>query len=65
MTLHDLENAVAGLSPKDLEQFRAWFSEFDSDAWDRQIEDDAATGKLDSLAEKAIKAHRQGKTDEL
>ena len=65
MTLNDLENAVTGLSPEELARFRAWFIEFDTDAWDRRLVEDVNSGKLDSLAEEAIKAHRAGKTTEL
>ena len=57
MTIDDLENAVAGLSGDDLAQFRAWFVDFDSAAWDRQVEQDAAAGKLDSLADEAHREH--------
>jgi hypothetical protein len=65
MTLHDIENAVAGLPPDDLAKFRAWFVEFDADAWDRQIEEDARAGRLDSLAEEALEDLRHGRTTEL
>jgi hypothetical protein len=65
MTLHDIENAIAGLRPDDLAKFRAWFVEFDADAWDRQIEDDARAGRLDALAEEALRDHREGRTTEL
>ena len=39
-------------------------SEMDAsdDAWDREIERDAAAGKLDQLAEDALREHRAGKT---
>ena len=65
MTLNDLENAVTGLSSDELAHFRAWFIEFDADAWDRQLEEDAKNGRLDALADEAIRAHRAGKTTEL
>ena len=65
MTLNDLENAVTGLSSDELARFRAWFVEFDADAWDRQLEEDAKNGRLDALADEAIRAHRAGKTTEL
>ena len=45
--------------------FRRWLREFDSDEWDRQIEEDVRAGKLDKLAEEAIAAHRAGKNKEL
>jgi len=65
MTIDDLENAVAGLSSEELAQFRAWFIDFDSAAWDRQLERDVAAGKLDALADEAIQEHESGKTSEL
>ncbi len=71
MTVRDLENAVTGLSPEELQRFREWFIGFDDslvlacDAWDRQIEEDIRSGKLDVLAESALQAHREGKTREL
>lgn len=39
-----LENAVESLPPVELAEFRRWFAEFDGNAWDRQIEQDAARG---------------------
>ena len=60
-----LENEVRTLSTEELATFRAWFREFDADAWDREIEADASAGKLDDLADRALKAHRTGKTTSL
>jgi hypothetical protein len=65
MTRHDIENAVAGLPPDELAKFRAWFVEFDADAWDQQIEEDIRAGRLDALAEEALQDHREGRTTEL
>jgi hypothetical protein len=65
MTLNDLENAVADLSGDELAQFRSWFSKYDADAWDQQIEADAAAGKLDALADQALQQHRAGQSKEL
>lgn len=65
MTVADLKNAVTGLSSDEFERFREWFVGFDSDAWDRQIEQDVCSGKLDALADSALEAHRDGKTREL
>ena len=36
--------------------------ELDAEAWDREIEADAQTGKLDRMAEEALKEYRTGKT---
>ncbi len=65
MTLNELENAVTSLSPEDLARFRAWFAEYDGAGWDRQLEQDVADGKLDALADQAIREHQAGKTSPL
>ena len=49
-----IETAVESLPPMELAEFRRWFAEFDGSAWDRQIEHDAASGKLDHLAAEAL-----------
>lgn len=65
MTLHEIESAIAGLSPNELARLRAWFVDYDADAWDRQIEEDARAGRLDELAQEALKDYREGRTTEL
>ena len=57
-----LEQNVKQLSPGELAAFRSWFLEFDAAAWDRQIETDSESGKLDKLAQRAIEEHKAGKT---
>lgn len=57
-----LEQTVKQLSPGELSAFRTWFIEFDAAAWDRQIDMDSETGKLDRLVQSAIEEHRAGKT---
>ena len=60
-----LEKEIQKLSSSELEAFRNWFFEFDGEAWDRQIEADAAEGKLDHWAEAAITAHQRGESREI
>lgn len=60
-TLHDVEKAVAKLTPDDLGKFRRWFAQYDGKIWDDQIEADAAAGKLDKLANEALAEYRAGK----
>ncbi|HSE96047.1 MAG TPA: hypothetical protein VLD61_09145 [Methylomirabilota bacterium] len=57
-----IEQEVQALSPAELAEFRAWFLEFDWAAWDRQLERDVQAGRLDDLAEKALRDHAAGKT---
>ena len=60
-----IERAVQALPPEQLAEFRRWFAEFDGAAWDRQIETDAAAGKLDSLAAEALADYRSSPPREL
>ena len=64
-TIESIEEAIQTLAPSDLARLRAWFAEFDTAAWDRQIEDDAAAGKLDALAAEALADHRNATAREL
>jgi hypothetical protein len=63
--IEELEQKVQALSPEELARFREWFLEFDWAAWDRQLESDVRAGKLDALAEKALRDHAAGKTKPL
>jgi len=56
---------IESLSPRELSSFRHWFATFDSKAWDRAFEEDASSGKLDTLADEALKKHREGKSSAL
>ncbi len=48
-TVQEIEKAIAQLPKNQLRQFRAWYKNFDSDAWYEQIENDIAGGKLDGV----------------
>jgi hypothetical protein len=63
--IEQIEQDVRKLDRDELAAFRRWFREYDSEEWDRQIEDDVRAGKLDKLAEEALAAHRDGKSKEL
>lgn len=63
--VQQIKDQVSRLSTPELADFRAWYATFDAAAWDRQIEHDAATGKLDALAEEALQAHASGTTTDL
>jgi hypothetical protein len=60
-TVQQLENGVRQLSLEELATFRAWFAEFDAEAWDRQIEADVSAGRLDWLVEEARRDLREGR----
>ena len=60
-TIKQIEDAVRRLSSVELAEFRTWFAEFDGALWDRQIEGDAAVGRLDTLADEALNDLREGR----
>lgn len=53
---------TGALPSEELAQFRAWFLDYDWAIWDRQIEGDAAAGRLDDLAARARRDHAAGKS---
>lgn len=63
--IETIEKEVASLSGDELAAFRAWFAEFDAASWDRQIAEDARLGKLDALADEALRDYRAGKCSDL
>ena len=65
ITAESVEQAVEQLSPAELAKFRRSFTQFDADAWDVQIEADAAAGKLDALAEEALAEYHSGQAREI
>jgi hypothetical protein len=60
-TVFEIENAVQKLSRTDLTAFRDWFLGFDSAAWDKQFEEDFAAGRLDALADEALRDLHEGR----
>lgn len=64
-TVQEIEQAVAQLPKDQLAEFRAWYEQFNAEAWDRQIEEDIAAGKLNALADAAVADHQAGRTKKL
>jgi hypothetical protein len=63
--LQRLEEEIKKLSPQELAALRDWLLELDAQMWDRQIEADAASGKLEKLFEKSLDDHRAGKSRDI
>jgi hypothetical protein len=64
-TVKEIESAIRSLSPDELAAFRAWFTSFDAEAWDLQFEQDAKSGRLDQLADEALRDLREGRCTDL
>lgn len=64
-TILEIEAAIQQLSTQDLSALRAWFAEFDADAWDQQLAEDVRAGGLDALADEALADLREGRCTDL
>lgn len=64
-TVHEIEEAIGRLTREELTSFRDWFADFDAAEWDRQFEEDVRAGRLDQLADEAIRDARSGQTRDL
>lgn len=60
--VEDIEAAVAELPAEELERFREWFERFDAARFDEKIERDIASGRLDKLADQAVREHVRGRS---
>jgi hypothetical protein len=63
--VEEIEKEIRALSPEQFAAFRNWFLDFEAEQWDRQIERDAQSGRLDELASKALRDHQGGKSSDL
>lgn len=60
MGIAEIESAITQLPAKEFAELMAWLQEYHGRAWDKQIEDDLAAGRLDSLMTEANEEYRQG-----
>jgi hypothetical protein len=64
-TVQEIEQAIIKLSESDRAKLRDWLADFDQDEWDKQIAADEAAGRLDALADEAVKDLREGRCTDL
>jgi hypothetical protein len=60
-----LENRIAKLDNDSFSMFRDWFIEFEQARWDKKLEVDSNSGKLDFLINNALTEYQTGKTRDL
>jgi len=60
-TVKEIESAISKLPAAEVHQVADWLQEYREELWDRQIEADAAAGKLDGLIHKAKTDYRAGR----
>jgi hypothetical protein len=61
----DLESQIQELSPEELTALREWFTTYDAGTWDQEFEADVKSGKLDAMAERALRDHNAGRSTKL
>jgi hypothetical protein len=59
--IEEIEAAIESLSEEEYVRLRKWFSEKDWEKWDRHIEADSKSGKLDFLIREAFDEKAKGK----
>lgn len=64
-TVLEIEKAISSLPQEEFWKLAEWFDARKADAWDAQIEMDAAAGKLDFLWEEAQREIANGQTTDL
>jgi hypothetical protein len=62
VSVEQMQSEIAKLTPEEFRKLADWIDEMRAEDWDRQIEADVASGKLDRFADEAIAEYRAGKT---
>lgn len=60
-TVEEIKRAIEGLPPEDVNKLTDWLLQRRNELWDRQMDEDAASGKLDFLFEEADAERAAGK----
>ena len=60
-----IQNEIESLSEQEYSELRKWFSERDWEKWDRHIEEDSGSGKLNFLIKEALDEKSKGNLKEL
>lgn len=60
-SVDQIEAAILQLPPEEFRKLSDWLLDLDQERWDKQLERDVAAGKLDALAEEAIKDFKAGR----
>ncbi len=60
-TVEEIEQEIQELPPSSVTKLSVWLAELDARNWDKQMEEDSASGKLDVLFDEADKERKAGK----
>jgi hypothetical protein len=65
MSVAEVKQAVVNFSPDDFSAFRNWLADLEMAQWDKEIEEDSAAGRLDSMLEKALGDYHAGRASDI
>ncbi len=65
MSVQEIESAIENLPAKDVHELANWLAEWRNQLWDKQIEEDFNSGRLDALLDEADAEYEQGLTKPL
>jgi hypothetical protein len=63
--VEQLKSEIQKLPPEKIAELTRWLTELDWELWDRRIEADANSGKLDFLIHEALEEKAKGRLMEL
>lgn len=63
--VEEIVSSIESLPKEEFGRLRDWFYERDWERWDRQIEEDSESGKLDFLVKEALDEKAAGTLKEL
>ncbi|MCE0521675.1 MAG: hypothetical protein LV480_02050 [Methylacidiphilales bacterium] len=61
-TVEQIEAAIQKLPRNDFFRLHEWMRDRFDDEWDKQIEENARSGRLDAVAQEALAEYRAGKS---
>ena len=60
MSVQEIQSAIVELPAGELENLLEWIEEYQADAWDRQIAQDAEAGRFDALRRRVREQRQAG-----
>ena len=63
--VQEIAKQMCALSGAELRELRAWLDDYEDRTWNERFEAEVAAGKWDSLAERALRDHREGNSTPL
>jgi hypothetical protein len=65
MDVKQIEQAIVNLPAKDLAELVTWLEDYHARVWDKRIEEDLESGRLDALLTEVEKEYKAGLTESL